>query len=205
MGLFSKVTDVFKGVGDAFSPISPLLGIGTGLLGSFMSASGQKDANEATIASAREQMQFQERMAKNAHQYEVEDLRKAGLNPILSSKYGGASTPSGAMAVSQNPNANFGSNLPSSAKGSMEMAYNKALINRTNAEAENVQIEKEVLKANAVSARVHAAVSAEMAQAWSRRAGVGRWFQTGKDILGLVGEGASSARDIGIGIRGVKF
>ena len=38
--------------------------------------------------SANKQTDFQERMARNAHQYEIEDLRKAGLNPILSATGG---------------------------------------------------------------------------------------------------------------------
>lgn len=48
---------------------------------------------------ANKNRDFQAYHSANAHQIEVEDLKKAGLNPILSATGGsGASTPSGAMA-----------------------------------------------------------------------------------------------------------
>ncbi len=53
--------------------------------------------NEWAAAQADKQMQFQERMSATAHQREVEDLKKAGLNPVLSAN-AGASTPAGAAA-----------------------------------------------------------------------------------------------------------
>lgn len=70
-----------------------------GAVGSYMGAS---EANKASAAQARSQMEFQERMSSTAHQREVKDLIAAGLNPMLSAKLGGASSPAGAMAPVQN-------------------------------------------------------------------------------------------------------
>lgn len=63
------------------------------------------------IYSANKAYTRQKEMMKNAHQWEVEDLRKAGLNPILSATGGsGASASSVGMAVSPD----FGSSATSS-------------------------------------------------------------------------------------------
>lgn len=70
---------------------------GLGLIGGIMTNQTNKD-----IASAQDA--FQAQMSNTAHQREVEDLKKAGLNPILSGMGGsGASTPSGASIAAQNP------------------------------------------------------------------------------------------------------
>lgn len=54
--------------------------------------------NAQRVAAAQKQMDFQREMSNTSHQREIDDLAAAGLNPILSSRYGGSSTPGGAMA-----------------------------------------------------------------------------------------------------------
>lgn len=89
-----------SGIGSALSNatnigLSAIPGVGNYL--------GAREQNTANAAQSAQQMAFQETMSNTAHQREVEDLRKAGLNPMLSGMGGGgASTPSGSSAQMQN-------------------------------------------------------------------------------------------------------
>lgn len=50
------------------------------------------------VREARKNREFQERMSNTAHQREVRDMSLAGINPIMSARGGGASTPPGTVA-----------------------------------------------------------------------------------------------------------
>ena len=75
------------------SPVASLIGSGLSYLG------GQAQ-NVASAQAAREQMDFQREMSDTSYQRQIKDLEAAGINPMLVTKLGGASTPPGAMPVS---------------------------------------------------------------------------------------------------------
>lgn len=75
-----------------FKPI-----FGLSFIGSVLGFLANERSNSSARAESRTNREFQEYMTNNRHQIEVEDLRKAGLNPILSAT-GGAPVPSGSQA-----------------------------------------------------------------------------------------------------------
>lgn len=95
--------------------------LGTGLL----AAHSARQINKKQIGLSHDQMAFQERMSNTAYQRAMEDMRKAGINPLMVSKLGGASTPTGAMAQLRDP---FEKGIQAT------NSYNQARLNQANAD-----------------------------------------------------------------------
>lgn len=74
-------------------------GSGGGWLEAAASFFGGERRNKAQSEAADKQMDFQQTTSSNAYQRAMEDMRDAGLNPILAGKLGGASSPGGAMPL----------------------------------------------------------------------------------------------------------
>lgn len=90
--------------GGGSSIVGSLFSMAGGMYASASSARGVSEMNAANAIEAQKNRDWQERMSNTAHQREVNDLREAGLNPILSATGGsGASSPGGSMAVMEDP------------------------------------------------------------------------------------------------------
>ena len=72
------------------------------VIGGMMAKQGAKKQNTENRIATAKQMAFQREMSNTAYQRGMTDMQKAGLNPILAGKMGGASTPGGASYQAQN-------------------------------------------------------------------------------------------------------
>jgi len=79
--------------------LAPIIGAAIGGGASLIGGAMQ---NSAAAAAADKQMGFQKESAQHSYQWAMDDMRKAGLNPILAYKQGGAGTLSGSSYTPQN-------------------------------------------------------------------------------------------------------
>ena len=126
-----------------------LIGIGAGVvasvLGDIIGGSMQAHSAQAqTELSARLQRENWEYAQKHAHTFEIEDLKNAGLNPILSANHSQlASMPSVAVPSGPSGYGNLGSNMGSAVANAMR---NEIESGRLDNEKKELEIKNERLE-----------------------------------------------------------
>lgn len=108
------------------------------LIGGGAALGGTLISSALGVSEAQKNRDFQERMASTQHQRQMEDMRKAGLNPALSAQYGGAASPAGSMASIPD--------LGHSAKTAVDALSAASQLRVANAQAENIEAEAALKK-----------------------------------------------------------
>lgn len=109
------------------------------LISSAASLVGGHMRNKAAKAASARQMAFQKEMSDTSYQRGMKDMQKAGLNPILAGKVGGASTPTGST---YNPE-----NIVTNAVNSyLQTKQNQANVKNTEAQTAKINAETKVIE-----------------------------------------------------------
>lgn len=155
MGFFDGITEAVGkftegfGLGDIANPL-------VGAVGSYIGQNSANNANQQLMqqgnafnaAESEKNRQYQTEQRKTQYQTAVEDLKAAGLNPMLAYTQGGAKPTSGAQATAVSPpkmESALGNAANSAATTAMAMnnvMQNKliqAQINKTDTESDNIQ------------------------------------------------------------------
>jgi uncharacterized protein YoxC len=137
MGFFSALGSVAKVVAPIIPGVSSLF---SSKKDNEQQISSAYQANQTNIAEAQKSRDWSERMFKNRHTYEVEDLKRAGLNPILSA-HGGGSVPSSAQATVQNPRQNQTERKIAVANALSQLAVTAQQAEKLRSESTNIKLD----------------------------------------------------------------
>lgn len=162
--------------------------------------------NEQNRQEATTNRNFQANMSSTAHQREVNDLRAAGLNPILSALGSGASSPGGAQATMQNLGDGISKGMDTAIAirsqnkqldlqdADIDLKHDQAknlAIDRSRSvpeiQTKNWQVKQEEIRTKIMEKTMNAAI--KKAQAEGDWAGVNQ-------LMGVISSGASSASDV---------
>jgi hypothetical protein len=127
------------------------------VIGAAASLIGGAMANDAAKDEANEGRQFTKEQLQNRHQWEVEDLRRAGLNPLLSAH----SAPSIGSSPTASGFKNIGADAAASASSASDISVKKATQQNLVEQNKNLQSQNQLIQDQAVKVRLDSAATAQ--------------------------------------------
>lgn len=117
-------------------------GVLSSIFGGLFGKSAQSSANRMNIKLNRENRDWMERMSNTEWQRGVEDMKKAGMNPMLAYSQGGASSPSNSAATVMPEDAMARGVSSAFDKAVQGVSVAQGLANVKRTEAETAQIKE---------------------------------------------------------------
>ena len=144
LGLASTATDI---LGDGASVYAGLEGV-----------KAQRDINKANLDWAREQHASQQAASASQYQRATEDMRKAGINPMLAYKQGGAAMPGVVQAPQLGNPVTAGVNSATAVQGAINQTnqtrqniiQSEAMVKKINQEVSSIAANKGLTRAQTV-------------------------------------------------------
>jgi len=146
MGLGSIIKAVLPAAAAAIPGIGP---VASAALTAASGAFATEDERDFATSSAATANAFTKEQLQNRHQWEVSDLRAAGLNPILSAM-------KGAPSIGGSASAQSGANV---AEDTAALTNSAANTNQQRLNTQKLQAEIELLKSNAQASKAQSVAS----------------------------------------------
>lgn len=150
-------------------------------MGLFSSIGGMLNDVTGATASANLQNKYQKEFAKNAHQWEMKDLKKAGLNPALTATGGGGASAGGAGGTTGSSGINPVDIISSVVGMNNQTKETNAGVKKTEAETNAIPQQLDNDQINAFANLINAFANQTMSNANANLIGkgkAGQWLGT---------------------------
>jgi len=138
--------------------------LGSSLIGGLLGNSAQSKANKTNIMLQRENRAWEEKMSNTSWQRGVQDMKDAGLNPMLAFSQGGASTPNVSAATVQPKEALARSISSAGSNALLALQMQNTQANTDKTKADTKYVEAQTPGATATSAAAEERQQAEIAR-----------------------------------------